>query len=131
MMPLLCKVNIYSILKYILPTWLKLPKYLILPNSNLYNDGNILNDSFDLIPVKQIIQVYYYIDKFNLLNLLNNENCVMIYASEEKINIISQETLDMLLDAGVNLHIVEGRHECFNENNHSFNFFKVFNSLLS
>jgi hypothetical protein len=125
MMPLICKVNYVNILSKIVPEWLKLPKALVIPNNNLFEDGNILNDTYNLISVKQIIQMYNYIDKFNL-NILNKENCVLIYAKEEKLNIISKDVLDTIK----NKYFVNGRHACFSESNNSNEFFQLFKTLI-
>lgn len=69
--------------------------------------------------------MYNYIDKFNL-DILNNDKCVLIYANDEKLNIISKDVLDTV----DNKIIVNGRHECFNELNNSNNFFKLYLSLI-
>jgi pimeloyl-ACP methyl ester carboxylesterase len=125
MMPLIYKVDyINTIIQYI-PDWIQLPKALIIPNNYLYEDGNILNDTYGLIPVKQIIQMYNYMDDLNL-GLLNKENYSLIYTNDEKLTTIPKNILDLIK----NIHFVNGNHMCFNEPKNSRQFFEKFVSLL-
>ena len=105
-----------------------LPKCLIIPNNNLFNNGNILNDSFNLLNSKQVVTMYNnknYISKMDL-SIINKPNCVMIYAKDEMLSTITPDVLEKI----ENKHILEGKHEMFNESNHSNKFFKTLKSLL-
>lgn len=105
-----------------------LPKWLIIPNNNLFNNGNILNDSFNLLNSKQVVTMYNdknYISKMDL-SIINKPNCVMIYAKDEMLSTITSDVLEKIK----NKHILEGKHEMFNEINHSNKFFKTLKSLI-
>ena len=105
-----------------------LPKCLIIPNNNLFNNGNILNDSFKLLCSKQVVTMYNdknYISKMNL-SIIDKPNCVMIYAKDEMLSTISSDVLEKI----ENKYILEGKHEMFNESNHSNKFFRTLKLLL-
>lgn len=127
-MPIIVKDNILVdiLAKNPLVPQLYLPKFLSCPNNNLYEHGNILNDDLYPIANKQIGTMYNdYINKMDL-SIIDSDNCHMIYAKGELINVMSQQTLDKIK----NKTILEGKHEMFSEASHSIKFFKTMKSLL-
>ena len=66
-----------------------------------------------------------YLDTLDL-SIVDKDNCHMIYAKEEKINIITQQTLDKIK----NKTILEGKHEMFSDSSHSVKFFQTLKYLL-
>ena len=86
-------------------------KPLVVPNSNLFDLGNILNDSYNFVSCKQIATVYTkWVCNFDI-SLLNNDNCLLIHARDEMLNIIDQKKLDAIH----NKIILTGKHEMFND----------------
>ena len=88
-------------------------KAIMIPNNDLYNNGNFLNDSYTFIRMKQIQDVYNNWNIFdNIHKVLNNlPNSMVIYAKNEKLNIINKKTLDLIK----NKIIFQGKHELFND----------------
>lgn len=131
MMPLIYINPIAYRLLNIVPDWLSLPKALVLPNNFLFETGNILNDTYNFIPIKQIKQMGKFSNKFrfNMLenDILQNKNFHLIYANDEMFTFIPDEILDII----TNVHKVDGKHECFNENSNSNDFFKLFLSIIN
>lgn len=103
-----------------------LPKFLSSANNDLYSSGNILNDDVYPIANKQVGTMYNeYIDKMDL-SIVDKDNCHMIYAKDEKLNVMSQQTLDKIK----NKTILEGKHQMFMENENSVKFFQTLKYLL-
>jgi len=104
----------------------KLFKPLVVPNSNLFDLGNILNDSYNFVSCKQIATVYTkWVCNFDI-SLLNNDNCLLIYARDEMLNIIDQKKLDAIH----NKIILTGKHEMFNDFSTGQHFFETLKYAL-
>jgi hypothetical protein len=127
-MPLIEAGNIpYTIIAKIPLLSTYYPKFIACPNNYLFDNGNIINDDFYPIHNKQAFTMYNdYIEKMDL-SIIDKDNCHMIYAKDERFNIITQQTLDKIK----NKTILEGKHEMFSEANHSTKFFQTLKSLLN
>ena len=131
LMPLIYKREIYTNISNIeIFKWLYLPKGLFLPSYKLYSHGSILTDTYNLIALKQIIDMYNKIslNDDNLINFLNNNKSVkIIYAKEEAFNTIPKYVLNKIK----NFKYVDGLHECFNSTDGTKNnFFKTLKKLI-
>lgn len=131
MMPLIYINPLFSRIINILPNWLSIPKALLLPNNFLFETGNMLNDNYYFTPIKQVKQMNEFIDDFqdNMIqsDILKKNNLHLIYANEEIFTLIPSYIISMIK----NFHRVNGKHECFNENENSNIFFKVFLSIIN
>lgn len=127
LMPLIDSGNIaYKFLSRIPFLSAYYPKFITVPNHDAFDGGNILNDDVYPIHNKQPISMYNeYIDKMDL-SIIDKDNCHMIYAKDERFNIITPTNLDSIK----NKTILEGKHEMFMEANHSIQFFQTLKSLL-
>jgi len=128
LMPLIYKEpNIQLLCNMPFVKHLHLPKLMIYPENKLWNEGNIMNDTqlCKLIPVSQIADCYNHLlltDEQISKTLNKNKNCILFYASQESFVTINPGVLDKIK----NKIIVEGKHECFNEIDNSYAFFKLF-----
>ena len=130
LMPLIYKQFLNNLISKIpFVQYLYLIKAFFIPANNIYNKGNILNDSYNFISLQQPVLMYKDImlsNKKIIKNLNKNTNCVLFYAQDEKLNNINQTILDKIK----NKVYVNGKHECFNEFENTYEFFKKFKKYL-
>lgn len=105
---------------------LYLPFNLVAPNRSLTNEGNYLNDDYRLTPLLQPSTMHHdYIPHMDL-SILNQDNCVLIYAENESITPIPEKVLDKIH----NKIILRGKHEMFRDKDDSKHFFSTIKNIL-
>jgi pimeloyl-ACP methyl ester carboxylesterase len=126
LMPLIYKTQLNTFIsKMPFSRNLVAPKISILPASKLYTLGNWLSDDYNLIPLRQVVDMHNKImlEPGNIVpTLRQHRNVVLFYAREETFNTIPQNILDKVK----NLEYVDGLHECFNGLNTSSKFYEIF-----
>ena len=123
-MPLITRTPLLALYASVMNN-LYLPKCICLPNHSLYEHGNILNDSWKLVSLHQPLAIQVHIPHMDK-SILSHPNCILIYARNELLNIISPIELATIRD----VRLVSGKHECFNEASHTRDFFKTLTRVL-
>ena len=127
LMPLIYKTQLNTFIsKLPFSRNLVAPKISILPASKLHTLGNCLNDDYNLIPLRQVVDMYNKImlESVEIAPTLNRheKKVILFYAREEAFNTIPQDILDEVK----NLEYVDGLHECFNGLDTSSKFYEIF-----
>ena len=133
LMPLLYRRPVFASIFTIVPHVTKIHLPRCLSAATRRHDGNIWNESARWVSCEQIVQMYNEMmpqtDAEVVDMFAKTPNAVMMYASDEMLNVIPESIRTRIHPSQCVL--VNGKHECFRDSSFSLGFFRGFRDILN